>query len=63
MSKKNPLFLIYKEEGIIKTESTDDLNDFELYGFLKLFVRRMEKILEGGIEDREDKYFVGEEKK
>ncbi len=49
-----PLFIVHKEDGLIKTDITSDANDYELYGFLKLFIERMGKILEGDIEERGD---------
>ena len=52
--EKIPLFIVYKEDGIIKTDVTNDIHDYELFGFLKLFVKRMGKLLEGDIEERED---------
>ena len=52
--EKVPLFIVYKEDGMIKTEVTDDICDYELFGFLKLFIRRMGKLLEGDMEERED---------
>jgi hypothetical protein len=54
-TEKVPLFLIYKQDGQIKTDVSKDINDYELYGFLKLFIDRMEKELKDLIEDREDK--------
>ena len=52
--EKVPIINVYKEEEIIKTEVTDDICDYELFGFLKLFIRRMGKLLEGDMEERED---------
>ncbi len=52
--EKVPLFIVYKEDGMIKTEVTDDICDYELFGFLKLFIRRMGKLLEGDMEERGD---------
>ena len=54
-TEKVPLFLIFKENGSIKTEVSQDINDYELYGFLKLFIERMGKQLKDLIEEREDK--------
>lgn len=52
--EKIPLFLVYKQEGSIKTESTNEVKDYELYGFLKLFLKRMGRLLEEDIIERED---------
>lgn len=53
-TEKIPLLLIYKEDGLIKTDVSDDVNDYELYGFLKLFNERMGEFLKGDIEERTD---------
>ncbi|GAG01608.1 unnamed protein product [marine sediment metagenome] len=52
--EKIPLLLVFKENGIIKTDVSCDVQDYELYGFLKLFVERMGKELENCIEERKD---------
>ncbi len=52
--EKVPLFLIFKEDNQIKTDVSEDINDFELYGFLKIFVNRMSKNLEKDIKGRTD---------
>lgn len=52
--EKIPLLLVFKEDGLIKTDVSGDVNDFELYGFLKLFVERMGRALREDICDRED---------
>lgn len=49
-----PLLIIFKEQGLIKTDCSDDTNDFELYGFLKLYVERMGRALTREIRQRED---------
>ncbi len=53
-TEKIPLLLLYKEDGLIKTDVSDDANDYELYGFLKLFVERMGEVLKDLIEERTD---------
>lgn len=53
-TEKVPLFLVFKENGILKTDVSRDVGDYELYGFLKLFIKRMGKQLKDLIEDRED---------
>ena len=52
--EKIPLLLIYKEEGLIKTDVSTDVSDYELYGFLKLFTDRMGEELKDAIEERTD---------
>ncbi len=53
-TEKIPMLLVYKEDGLLKTDTSNDVNNYELYGFLKLFVERMGKLLEKDIEERTD---------
>ena len=53
-TERVPLLLIYREDGLIKTDVSDDVNDYELYGFLKLFTERMGEELKECIEERTD---------
>ena len=52
--EKIPLLLVYKEDGQLKTDISNDTNDYELWGFLKLFIDRMGEFLKENIEERED---------
>ncbi len=52
--EKIPLLLVYKEAGQIKTDVSTDVSDYELYGFLKLFIDRMGEELKDNIEERTD---------
>ena len=52
-TEKVPIFIIFKEDGNIKTEMGPDSNDFELYGFLKCFVKQMEEGLINDIVPRD----------
>lgn len=52
--EKIPLLLVYKEDGQLKTDVSSDVNDYELWGFLKLFTDRMGEFLKENIEERED---------
>jgi len=56
-TEKVPIFIIFKQDGQIKTETPDnyDCKDFELYGFLKCFITQMEEHLINSIEPRDDK--------
>jgi len=55
-TEKVPIFMIYKQNGQIKTDTDDgyDCKDFELYGFLKCFIKHMEKYLIDDLKPRED---------
>ncbi len=53
-TEKVPILLVYKEDGQIKTDVSDDVSDYELWGFLKLFVDRMGEFLKDDIKERED---------
>ena len=54
-TEKVPLFMVYTQNGQIKTEVTEDQNDnFQLYGFLKCFIKHMEEGLLSDIQPRED---------
>ena len=53
-TEKIPMLLIYKENQMIKTDVSNDVSDYELYGFLKLFIERMEEELRENIEERTD---------
>jgi len=48
------LWAIYKHNGQWKTEGTRDCKDYELYGFLKIFLKNFEKNLQDDIGPRED---------
>lgn len=48
-----PLFLVYKENGHIKTETTQDTQIFELLGFLKCFTTGLEEDLTDSIDVRD----------
>ncbi len=53
-TEKIPLLLVYKEGGLIKTDVSGDASDYELYGFLKLFIEKLGELLKGYIEERTD---------
>jgi len=40
--EKIPLFVVYKDDGILKARPTDDSYTFELYGFLNCLVQSWE---------------------
>ncbi len=41
--EKVPLAYIYKHNGNLNIDFTNDTHDYEVYGFLKLFLRKMEE--------------------
>lgn len=47
-----PLLLIYKHDGQIKIEVTDDAHSYELYGFLKCYLKKMEQNQISNIKER-----------
>ena len=52
-TEKIPLAIVYKEDGMINIDFTEDSNNgFEVYGFLKCFVKRMEDDLIGSMENK-----------
>lgn len=53
-TEKIPMLLIYKENGMIKTDASKDFSEFELYGFLKLYIERLSKLLKEDITERTD---------
>lgn len=46
-----PLFVVFKHEGIIGCRIIQEARDFELFGFLKLFLERYEDNLKDLLED------------
>jgi len=55
-TERVPLFLIFVEDGDIKTEITKDIKGiYELFGFLKCYTNKLEKELTDNIEKRDDK--------
>lgn len=40
--EKIPLFAVYRENGVLKTQVTEDITDYELYGFLNCFIKHLE---------------------
>ena len=48
-TEKVILFEIYKKNGMIKTNITDDSLSYELYGFLKCYMKNLEEELKDNI--------------
>ncbi len=53
-TEKIPLLLVYKDNNQFKTDISRDVNEFELFGFLKLYVERLGENLKDDIVPRED---------
>lgn len=52
--EKVPLLLIFKEEGMIKTDVSNDCEDLEMYGFLSLYLDQMKERIKEDIIPRTD---------
>ena len=51
--EKIPLAMIYKQDGFINIDFTDDMGQgFEMYGYLKCLVEKMGKDLEESLEEK-----------
>ena len=55
-TEKVPLAVIYKQNGFINVDFTEDCNKhFELFGFLKCLVNKMEEDMTLSIGDKNDR--------
>ena len=48
--EKISLFIVYKQDGLMHGESSIDVNDYELYGFLKCYLLELEQELRESID-------------
>jgi len=53
IKEKIPLAIIYKQNGLINIDFSQDSNKgYELFGFLKCLIKKMEEELTNSIEDK-----------
>lgn len=51
-TEKVPILLIYLQNSQIHADRAEETSLFELYGFLKLYIKRLGKLLENQIEEK-----------
>ena len=51
--EKVPLLVVYKQDGNINLEYSDDTHMFEIYGYLKLYLKILEEELLESFEEKE----------